>query len=194
MVVFLLSTMVSKAIPYDFKEEIKWGDIQKFTIDGGIEIQRLSFEGAYYPSFEKVPTFIKDYPIHTANAKVSCTIENGIYEPLSAEEQLLLKDDTHKNTHIASECDIVVRRKQPFVQIRLQPLKWNVEKSVFEKLVSFTLVVDVEDQPERADDNRERINSVLSEGEWYKVKIDKSGIFKITYQELQEMGFNVSIS
>jgi len=35
-------------------------------------------------------------------------------------------------------------------------------------------------------------SSVLATGDWFKVKIDQSGIFKITYQELQEMGFNVS--
>jgi len=194
LVAFLVSALVSRAIPYDFKEEIKWGSIQKFTIEGGAEIQRLSFEGAFYPSFEIVPTFIKDYAIHTANARVNCSIENGIYEPLSGEEQLLLKDYSHKDIRIAAECDIVVRRKQPFAQVRLQPVRWNESKSVFEKLVSFTLVVDVEDLPEREENNRERVNSVLSEGEWYKVKIDKSGIFKITYQELQEMGFNVSVN
>jgi len=97
LVAFLVSALVSRAIPYDFKEEIKWGSIQKFTIEGGAEIQRLSFEGAFYPSFEIVPTFIKDYAIHTANARVNCSIENGIYEPLSGEEQLLLKDYSHKD-------------------------------------------------------------------------------------------------
>jgi hypothetical protein len=194
MVVFLLSTIIGRAIPYDFKEEIKWGQIQKLTIEGGLEMQRLSFEGAYYPSLDIIPTFVKDYTIHTANAVVSCIIENGIYEPLSGEEQLLLKGHSTKNTSISADCEIVVRRKQPYVQVRLQPVRWNPATSVFEKLVSFDLVVDVEDQPERAENNRARINSVLSEGEWYKVKIDKSGIFKITYQELQEMGFDVSVN
>ena len=33
---------------------------------------------------------------------------------------------------------------------------------------------------------------VLNAGNWFKVKIDKSGMFKITYSELQAMGFDVS--
>ncbi|MCB2207838.1 MAG: type IX secretion system sortase PorU [Bacteroidetes bacterium] len=194
LVLFLLSAMVSRAIPYDFKEEIKWKSIQKFTIEGGAEIQRLSFDGAYYPSLEGLPEFVKTYAIHTTNAQVNGRLENMIFEPLSEKEQDLMKDHNLKEASIIPTCELVISRKQPYVQVSFQPIRWNVATSVFEKLISFDLVIQVEEQPERDEANRERINSVLAEGNWFKVRIDKSGIYKITYQELQEMGFDVSVN
>ncbi len=192
VVVFLLTAIVARAIPYNFNEEIKWNNVQKFTINGGIEVSRLSFDGAYYPYFDTVPEFVKSYPIHTTNALVSCSLQNAVYESFSAEERALLKDYSLKELSITPDCKLIVSRKQPYVQVSFQPIRWNQASSSFEKLVSFDLVIQVEDQPERDYMSRERINSALAEGDWFKVKIDRSGIYKITYQELQEMGFNVS--
>jgi len=191
---FFCIISVVNALPYQFEEEIKWQGIQELTIDGGIKINRLVFDGAFYPSYlDVIPTFVKNYPVHTDNANVSCIIEHSVYMPLTKEEQMLLKDFPEKETTISSECEFVIFRKQPYVQIRIKPVRWNEEQSAFEKLVSFNIVINVEDLPERGiTDSRDRINSVLAEGDWFKVKIDKSGIYKISYQELQEMGFDVS--
>ena len=193
-IIFFCIITVVNAFPYQFKEEIKWKGTQELTVDGGIRINRLVFEGAFYPSYlDVVPTFVKNYPVHTDNANVSCIIENGRYLPLTAEEQLLLKDMPKNEIAVSSESELVLFRKQPYVQVRIKPVRWNEEQLAFEKLVSFDIVINVEDLPERdMVDSRNRINSVLAEGDWFKVKIDKSGIYKISYQELQEMGFDVS--
>ena len=39
-------------------------------------------------------------------------------------------------------------------------------------------------------DSRYSSSSVLSKGVWKKIKIEKTGIYKITYQELKNMGFS----
>jgi len=137
------------------------------TIDGGIKINRMVFDGAFYPSHQDViPTFVKNYPVHTVNAKVSCIIKNSVYAPLSNEEQLLLKDLSEKEITISAESELVIFRKQPFVQLRLKPVRWNEEQSAFEKLVSFDLVINVEDLPERDMANsRDKVNSVLADGD-----------------------------
>jgi len=193
-IIFFCIISVANALPYQFKEEIKWRGIQELTIEGGIKINRMVFDGANYANYlDVIPTFVKNYPIHTVNSKVSCIIENGIYVPLSNDEQQLLKNFLEEKITITSESEVVVFRKQPFVQLRFKPVRWNEEQLAFEKLVSFDLVINVEDIPERDMANsRDRVNSVLAERDWFKVKIDKSGIFKISYQELQEMGFDVS--
>ena len=190
----LFVTIAAQAVPYEFSEEINWGGIQKFTTEEGVAVSRLTFDGAYYPYLEVLPTFVKDYRIHTSSAEVSCDIRNAVYVPLSEAEQLLVNShDIEKSTEIIPQCHIMVVRKQPYVQLRLVPVRWNEKLSVFEKLVSFDVIIFVDDLPEvEVNGPEERFNSVLAEGSWFKVRIDKSGIFKITYQELQEMGFNVS--
>ncbi|MEJ2595604.1 MAG: type IX secretion system sortase PorU [bacterium] len=65
---------------------------------------------------------------------------------------------------------------------------------MFEKLVSFRLIIEVEDVFDDAQYKSTRTNqSVLATGDWYKVRIDKSGVFKITYQDLSAMGFDMSV-
>jgi len=41
-----------------------------------------------------------------------------------------------------------------------------------------------------ADGSRYASKSVLSEGRWVKVSVDKTGIYKLTYAELRKMGFS----
>ncbi len=192
----LFSAGYAEAIPYEFHEEINWKNIQKFAIDGDIEISRLSFDGAYYPYLDVLPVFVKDYRIHTDQANVSCQINNEVYVALSDAEQMLMdQHNIKKQTILKPECNIMVARKQPYVQLRLIPVKWNEEKAEFEKLISFDVIIFVEDMPEREITGpEEKFNSVLAEGTWFKVRINKTGIFKITYQELKEMGFDVSVN
>jgi len=42
----------------------------------------------------------------------------------------------------------------------------------------------------KADGSRYAAQSVLSEGKWVKIRVDRTGIFKITYQDLKKMGFS----
>ena len=193
-VVLISFSVFSQTIAYNFNEEIKWNSVQTLRIDNDQEVSRLSFEEAYYPYLDVIPTFIKNYPIHTSNAKVSCLLEDEVYIPVTIEESGLLRSSEVSDT-IIPECEITVTRGQPYVQVRLQPVRWNDRKAVYEKLITFKVVINVEDSPEREINNPADVrNSVLASGKWFKVRIDKSGIYKITYDELQQMGFDVSVN
>jgi len=54
--IFLLISIVSYALPYDFHCSIKWNGIQNVS-DNSISMQRISFEGAYYHEIEGLPVF-----------------------------------------------------------------------------------------------------------------------------------------
>jgi hypothetical protein len=43
--------------------------------------------------------------------------------------------------------------------------------------------------PAQADGSRYAAQSVLSEGKWVKIRVDRTGIYKLTYAELKKMGF-----
>jgi hypothetical protein len=193
-VVLISLSATSQKVAYDSAEEIRWQSVQTFKIEDGLEISRLSFEGAYYPYLDIIPVFIKNYPVHTSSAKVSCRLQDEVYLPLTEQETSLLPD-VEVPEKIRPVCDMTVVRGQPYVQVRLRPVRWNTEKNVFEKLVSFKVIIEVEDLPERYTNiTRDIQNSVLRNGSWFKVRIDKSGLYKITYDELQQMGFDVSVN
>ncbi|MCF6171186.1 MAG: type IX secretion system sortase PorU [Bacteroidales bacterium] len=190
---FLLLCLTGYTIPYTFSERISWHAIQKFEVQEGVFIERISFEGAYYSDIESLPQFVRLFPIHTESAIVNVFLTNTTFVPATIEETEILLKSANPGTKINVQGSIVVSRKEPFLRVEILPVKWNAGKKIFEKLLSFDIVAEVEDIPAPAfRELTSTSNSVLSSGDWFKVKVDKSGMFKITYGELKTMGFDVS--
>ena len=191
ILLFLIS-FSAYSIPYSFSERINWGSIQRFEIEEGVFAEQISFAGAYYSDIQSLPKFIKEYPIHTESAKLNTFIINATFIPATAPEIEILLKLNKVDTAIAVQGTIVISRKEPFVRVEITPIRWNIKKGIFEKLLSFETVIEVEDIPMRDFTAAYAGNSVLSSGKWHKIRIDQSGMFKITYDELNTMGFDVS--
>jgi len=181
------------SLDFIFNEKIRWNKVQQIQLSNGQYLHRLSFEGAYFPSLSSQIHFAKQYPVHTANAEISASITNAIYVKVDSSEQLLFDEQNLPDTEISIKSALIVSRKQPFANIEFIPLRWNAEKRIVEKLVSFDLVIQIDDNLYFNDLVREYAdNSVLSQGDWFKIRIEKGGVYKLTYSQLQEMGFDVS--
>ncbi len=192
LLTFFIITFGAFAISYQFDEKIDWKPIQKVNLYEGLSIERLVFQGSNYNKFEPVPHFLKTYPIHSSFVKLSATIENTIVVATNEHETKLLKECGYSDTTFSIEIASVSTRKEPFARVDLVPIRWNDDKLIFEKLVSFQIKINVEDIPELTNVVQETVeNSVLASGDWFKIRVSQSGIHKITYQELNEMGFNV---
>ncbi len=189
----LLASLNAYSIPYSFTDRINWNNIERFEIAEGSFSERIAFAGAYYSGMGSLPHYIGEFPIHTESATISVKLSNQIFIPsTAAETEILLKTDGIDTSFLAIG-SIVISRKEPFTRVDILPIRWNENKQIFEKLISFEIIIEVEDLPERDFSETEYAsNSVLSGGNWFKLKIDKSGVFKITYEELKAMEFDVS--
>lgn len=191
--ILFFSVLDSYSLTFSFNEEIKWDEVAEVDLSNGQKIKRLSFEGAYYPGLGPIPYFTNDYLIHTADAKLTASIENVVYVALDSLEASLITDEFMPKSDLTIKSSIVITRKQPYASVKFVPLRWNEEKKIVEKLLSFDVVLDVDD--ESFSNNRSvnyALNSVLDNGDWFKIKVNKGGIYKITYLQLQEMGFDVN--
>jgi len=192
---FILLSVSSYSISYQFEEKLVWDPVQKVEIHEGFTVERLSFEGAVYTRFEPVPHFVKIYPIHSSDVNLSLSLANIITVNATESETELLVEFGFNDTVFSVTAVPVVSRKEPFAQIKIVPVRWNLEKKIFEKLIDFQIILEVEEKAEALNPgNGFRENSVLETGDWFKIRVDKSGIYKITYQELNEMGFNVGVN
>lgn len=190
-VLFFIS-IVGYAVSYDIHSELKWNEIQKVGNENFV-FERLSFEGAYYHEMESLPIFLEKLPIHTANARVDVSILNQVFVPVNLSENRIINKIGLADTTINVSARIVTSRKEPMVQIELVPIRWNIETQSFEKLITFDLNVDVVDIIETSGDRSlYTTSSVLASGDWFKVRLNKNGIYKITYDELIAMGFDIS--
>ncbi len=193
VVSFLTLPFLGFNMPYDFQSSIKWMGIQKVG-DSSYEVERLTFVGANYRDFDGLPSFIEKIPIHTANAELEVKIGNCKYIDVLPQEALLIESLGYNDTSIDVDAQLVISRKEPMVEIEFIPIRFNSIKQKYEKLVHFELIVDVIDKPEVTAKQFQYVNkSVLREGDWYKIKLNKSGIYMVTYEELSTMGFDVSV-
>lgn len=180
-------------MPYTYTGKIHWNGIQSFRTDQGILIKRLSFEEAHYPSFSGLPHYYGLYPIHTSQAKLSVKIIQQKSIVLTREESALVQMASKQDTLFKITPTLSIARKQAYASIDLVPIRWNNQKQVYEKLVSFTLNIEVTErqQTNAYKQQQSREHSVLASGDWFKISIDKSGIYKLTYEQLSSMGFPV---
>ncbi len=184
-----------QAIPYNFKETIVWKNPQKIKITDSYSIQRICFENAVYSGFEVYGTFYKKYPIYSNDVDLEVKLKNSITTFATPEESAVLKNGNFTNNDFVAKANVSVSRKQPYATVSIIPVRWNEKLKRYEKLVSFEIVLEITDKPIYAANRRSYADhSVLSSGNWYKIKIDTTGIFKITYADLVSMGFDVNVN
>ncbi len=190
------AALLAQAINYHFKEQLNWESIQHITVGEHYAFDRLRFSEAFYKDQDRVPFFQKQYPIHSSEVSLSVSFNTKTTGTLSAAEINLLSN-SEIDTSFSVEVQKSIARGQAFAVVKVVPVRLNPESKKYEKLLSFDLVVKAEYLPESASESADRSyasSSVLSKGNWLKVKVAESGMYKITYNELSQMGFDVSVN
>ena len=183
---------LSQVTNYSFEEQLQWEKVQHIKISTGFSFDRLKFWGAYYNGENTVPYFENQYPIHSSLVELSASIDVKAVTSLSDEEKVLL-EDVKVDTAFVVSVSKVNSREQTYAAVNVIPIRFNPATGKYEKLLSFIVDVQVKDVEESTTRSISHAStSVLASGEWFKVRISEDGIYKVTYNELKQMGFDVS--
>ncbi len=190
---FVALPFLSYAIDYSVRDTLQWQGLQHLKTENGTLFQRLSFRGASFSLPDAIPAFNKIVPIHSAQVELTAMFSNKNIQPVDAAVAQWLSEKGFKDTTFRLSVSLSIARKQPYAVVHLEPVRWNPEKQQFEKLLSFKVNIDVKDMPAALSPAKRQLlsNSVLATGKWFKIRIDKSGIYKLTYDDLKSMGFPV---
>ena len=155
-------------------EPMKW-----LTFDGATALEEFPFLPAFGDKIE-VNYFYTSYQY---------TLSNARYESLTAEEidlipaeytfyepKVNLKTSTDENKHYA--------------MLIIYPFRKNVSGQ-FERLVSCDIRFEGA-EPLRTTKRTGLINSVLASGTWYRIAVNSTGLHKVTYNDLKNLGINMS--
>ncbi len=84
---------------------------------------------------------------------------------------------------IVFNTEIVMTRKKPYAKIFFIPLRKN-PNGIFERLKFFTLKITPKDSKKRKNSTRrtQTFNSVLSDGDIFKIAVSENAIYKLDYQ------------
>ena len=78
------------------------------------------------------------------------------------------------------------------ISVSVFPFRKNIQTGQYEKIISFSLLSNSKTSQKNNDFSLKnyKSNSILASGDWYKLKITKSGVYKLSYENLKEIGIN----
>ena len=147
------------------------------------------FENAVYKhEISDLPFFSELLP--PGGEQDELLLEEMVFESFRPEE---LKDVSGLNS-IKENMEVsqkaVYIKKRAYLEISFVPIRKNAQTGQIEKLVRFTIAFSKKGKSttKKLKQNKYTSNSVLSSGTWVKIKIDKSGIYKLNFSDLQQLG------
>lgn len=152
-----------------------------------ISYRTLFFENAQFSAnqipyyYELLPTKIKDKII----------ITNVKYLILNSNELSLLNNTPIYNTQLSYSTNTFKARNNSFVELELFPFIKDSASHNIKKIVSFDIQFSSVEEKQNLIRAKTYVNSsILSSGKWVKIKTKESGIYKISFSDLAEMGFS----
>ena len=114
---------------------------------------------------------------------------NPIYVSCDSSEKKYLK-----NLLIDSIPQITYRsgKSRNNLIIRGEILPFIKHDDVYQKLVFAEVQVQFVDEPSARKSTSSVANSVLSTGNWYKIGVNTDGIYRLSFQDLESLGMNIS--
>jgi hypothetical protein len=192
LISFLLPLQLFSAVYVDISnEKISWeGDFRKFNSAKGA-FTTTGFKGAEYNAANNfLPVWRKPVEI-PANTDISFSLSNEVYAPMSKSQ---IADTTQIDSTIAIHFKKGTIQKQAFAFVTLVPIRKNAATGMYERLVSFDLNTQIAtDFTKNSHSSRGGSRSTtyaaasaLARGNWYKVAVEKNGIYRISYSLLKD--------
>ncbi len=193
ILLFVLILFVGHSFAQDYRRNLNWQTNQTMISPSGENIKVLYFTGSALFDNSLLPYFSENINIqknYKPGYSYSVKLENPEYIALSSEDLKVNFDAEAIHEKINLEYNVFHARGIPYMQIKFLPLKKDKNGTIY-KLVKFELKIDETGQAKSL--NKKQVNatnSVLSSGTWKRIRIKKSGVYKITYAQLESMGFS----
>lgn len=169
---------------------IKWDKVEKSFVDKkGAKIKMLSFEGA---SADEADGFLPHYSENIRLSEygtITATLSNEVYETVTNSD--IKSDKLDGNISIKAVPGML--HKVPYAMVTFVPLRKNPMTGQIEKLVRYTLKIEVNAQRQAKRLQSYTSNSVLAAGTWYRVGVLNTDVYKLDYNFLKNTcGFDLA--
>ena len=178
----------------EIEQNINWHPLINEENTSGNTHEYLYFDGAFTDVNSGLPLFTHSFPLSSINSNLNAEFKDAVYKPFDTKEQQYLSNTGFDKNEVQLQTMISVSKKMPSATISFIPIRLNAQTGMYEKLVSFNLSIKTEQISVQLKSSHRVYaeNSVLSNGEWYKIKTQHSGIYKISYTDLESFGLDPS--
>jgi len=174
--------------------QIQWQPPQQYPVNEDEYLEVLSFHGAVYGErMAAIPKYSWRTESGVPHFSHDIILEDKVYKPLTAKEEALIREADFFQDSIIPQVVRGSSRGKVYDIVQFYPFRYLEEEDRFEKLVSFTLNTALTYDPElthHIPDDRYAESSVLAEGSWYKLCVEETGIYRLGYDELSELGIS----
>ncbi len=192
IILLLISSLYNAIQAGDFPRAIRWESVRVIQTGQEKISYQAYFQGAQYvPGLPFIPVYSERFQLDAPGYFAEVEIRNTVYG--------IPEDDFAKVEGIETIGENIrvwtqegMDRKVPYLTCSLIPVRKNPYNGCYEILLSFDLSIKLTKSagPDGTRQLSYRENSILATGEWYKLSVQQTGIYKITYADLQAMGLN----
>lgn len=155
-----------------------------------------SFVNAQYPGLRNgniLPAWSERIKLPEGTSLVDLSIDSLSYIPLSPEEKELLSTAEIPVTP-GAEVSVMKEGGKPYAVISLTPFGIDPSTGEQAKLDYFRLKLLPTDSTseDSLNMNTYRKHSRMAVGDWYKMWVRETGVYRITYEDMQGMGINLN--
>jgi hypothetical protein len=194
---FFCFSLQSIASDKAYPRELTWHELHPVSTGSGETIYVMRFSGSENIIENNfIPEYYEAFHLSPKTTGIQLELKDMIFETLSSDvlNKIIWLDQT--STDIMAESVISYDRKQPVAVVNFVPVRKNPVTGFYERLTHFTIFIkELKDQtsysPHVSPSYTE--NSVLASGDWYKMAVSNTGIHKLTYQNLMDMGIPVNL-
>ena len=161
---------------------------------GGVAPGALTFIGAWTDdSREGLPYFKEVIRLGTGVTSVSAYLRDAQYERMLTTEGARWPALAAVGAEPAVYAALAWHRKQPQAVVHIDPYRRDPVSGQLERLVAFR--IELVETVSRGNAGRPKAypeTSRLASGDWFRFTVAKDGVYKITYEQLRDMGADVS--
>lgn len=140
--------------------------------------------------FNKILKFEGVYRSDVNFSDVKAKFNSITYIPITEREKKTLSK-LDLSTDISIDVTIDIERKKSVINYSFIPYRINPENNTIEKVNSYEIDFDLQKKSLQTSSSRVYLsNSLLNTGNWFKIKVNSSGIFKLTYSQLIQIGLS----
>lgn len=177
-----LDAQTRQLVPLD----LKWNGVARYT-QANDTLFYINLENAEF--IGQMPVYTQVLPIYDDAVKVTIELNDVKVAPLSDEEFDIAKQYSYSDV-FEVEAFPLRSRDEAVLSIRVTPFRQS--GATYEKLVSAQMALTLSPDFSKMQDNPKYASqSAMASGNWYKIGLPETGIYKITYDELNALGVDV---
>ena len=170
---------------------LQWSPVIKMRVENKNR-DILHFKNATYSLNTLLPIFYENLKIDN-NYEYEIDIYNQVFQAVDI--SLIRNVDNLDSipSAVYAESQLATLRKERFLQVNILPLRKNAQTGQVEMLTSFGIRLIPRPAPMKsmqASARQYASQSVLASGNWVRVKVEKDGIYHLTWEQLSDLGIS----